>query len=164
MTPIIDHIDRSIVDLLIEDGRMSCGEIARRIGSASERTVRYRLDRLIENHIIRISAVVDPKALGLPVVADVFIEVEPAHIMDVARKLSEHECVNYVACSTGERDVSIQVVARDNTELYRFVTEVVGQVPGVRRTTTVLVPIILRNDYEWHIPSSVCAEARDQTG
>jgi Lrp/AsnC family transcriptional regulator for asnA, asnC and gidA len=73
-------------------------------------------------------------------VADVFIKVEPGRILDVARRMAEYECVSYVACSTGDRDVSIQVVAHDNTELYQFVAEVVGNVPGVRKTTTMLVP------------------------
>ena len=43
----IDNIDIKIVDLLMEDGRMACSEIARRIGGVTERAIRYRLDRLI---------------------------------------------------------------------------------------------------------------------
>lgn len=156
----IDNLDRAIVDLLMEDGRMSCAEIARRIGSLSERTVRYRIDRLVNQGFICISAIVNPKTVGFPVVADVFLEVEPGQIMTVARKMAEYECVSYVACSTGDRDVSIQVTARDNAELYRFVTEVVGTVPGVRKTTTLLVPEVIKDVYEWHIPTAVCAPVR----
>lgn len=159
----IDTIDRAIVDLLMEDGRMSCAEIARRLGDLSERTVRYRIDRLRQQGLIRISAIVNPQAVGFPVVADVFLEVEPGQIMTVARKMAEYECVSYVACSTGDRDVSIQVVARDNAELYRFVTEVVGQVPGVRKTTTLLVPEVLKDVYEWRIPHRACAAGKPET-
>ncbi len=158
----IDTIDRAIVDLLMEDGRMSCAEIARRIEGLSERAVRYRIDRLIQQGLIRISAIVNPQAVGFPVVADVFLEVEPGQIMAVARKMAEYECVSYVACSTGDRDVSIQVVARDNAELYRFVTEVVGQVPGVRKTTTLLVPQVLKDVYEWRIPHRACAAGKQE--
>jgi len=147
-----DRIDRQIVDLLMEDGRMPCAEIARRIGGVSERSVRYRIERLLEQGIMRVSAIPNPQALGYSVMADVFIEVEPGRIPDVARRLAAYECVSYVACSTGDRDVSIQIVARDNAELYRFVTEVVGHVPGVRKTSTLLVPLILKDVYEWHIP------------
>ena len=63
--------------MLIEDGRMSSADIARRLGGITERSVRYRLERLVSEGIIRISAVANPKALGYPVTADVFIEVEP---------------------------------------------------------------------------------------
>ena len=153
-----DTVDRAIVDFLIQDGRMSCTEIARRIGHVSERSVRYRIDRMVKGGVMKVSAVVSPKAVGFPVTADVFIDVEPGRIMDVARKLMEFECVSYVACSTGETDVSIQIVARNNDELYDFVTQVIAQVPGVRKTTTVLVPVIVKDVYQWSIPLSQCVD------
>ena len=153
-----DTVDRAIVDFLIQDGRMSCTEIARRIGHVSERSVRYRIDRMVKEGVIQVSAVVSPKAVGFPVTADVFIDVEPGRIMDVAHKLMEFECVSYVACSTGETDVSIQIVARNNDDLYGFVTQVIAQVPGVRKTTTVLVPVIVKDVYQWSIPLSQCLD------
>ena len=151
----LDHIDKQIVDLLTVDGRMSCADIAREIGGITERTVRYRLERLIAEKVIIISAIVDPKALGYPVVADVFIEVEPGQVQELAYKLADYEIVTYVACATGERDISIQIVARDNQELYRFVTEVVGRIAGVRRTTTSIVPLVIKDDARWRIPEAV---------
>ena len=72
----VDTVDRAIVDLLMEDGRMSSADIARRIGGVSERSVRYRLQRLIDRGIVRVSAILAPQALGFSVVADVFVEVE----------------------------------------------------------------------------------------
>ena len=150
----LDDTDRAIVNLLMEDGRMPCSQIARRIGRVSGRAVRYRIDQLVAHGIVRISAIPNPQSLGFSVIADVVIEVEPGHILDVARKLAEYERVSYVACSTGDRDISIQVVARDNAELYQFVAEVLGNVPGVRKTTTMLVPFVLKDVYEWHIPAA----------
>ncbi|HET91543.1 MAG TPA: Lrp/AsnC family transcriptional regulator [Chloroflexi bacterium] len=141
---------------------MSCADIARRIGDVTERTVRYRLDRLIKEKIIRVSAVVNPKAIGLPVIADVFLEVEPGRLMEVAHKMLEFESVSYVAGSTGDRDLSIQIIARDNEELFNLVTEVIGQVPGVRKTTTLLVPMTLKDVYEWSIPLSACTEEMEE--
>ena len=158
MTRAVDAIDRTIVALLIEDGRMSSADIARRVGGITERSVRYRLERLVSSGVIRVSAVADPKALGYPVLADVFIEVEPGQIMTVAHKMTEFECVTYVACSTGASDLSIQIVAPDNAGLYRFVTEVVANVAGVRKTTTVLLPLVLKDVYQWTIPQSACTE------
>ncbi len=150
----LDDTDRAIVNLLMEDGRMPCSQIARRIGRVSERAVRYRIDQLVAHGVVRISAIPNPQSLGFSVIADVVIEVEPGRILDVAHKLSEYERITYVACSTGDRDISIQVVARDNAELYQFVAEVLGNVPGVRKTTTMVVPFILKDVYEWRIPAS----------
>ena len=147
----LDKFDRAIIDLLMEDGRMSSAEIARRVG-ISERSVRYRLDRLLRDGVIQVSAIVRPKMVGFDVMADVLMEIEPGRVLEVARRMAEFEQVSYVGCSTGERDLSIQVYARNNEDLYRFVTEIVGNVPGVRKTTTILVPLVLKDVYDWHIP------------
>ena len=151
----IDKTDLKIVNLLLEDGRKSASEIARQIGEVSERAVRYRIERMIEEDVIRLSAVVRPEALGLPIRADVWLEVESDRIREVAQKMAEYENVTYVACSIGENDISIQVVAKDTDEVYRFVTETIRKVPGVRRTTTSIVPLILKDVYQWRAPESV---------
>jgi Lrp/AsnC family transcriptional regulator for asnA, asnC and gidA len=80
------------------------------------------------------------------------LQVDVDAIMDVAQKAMAYECVSYVACSIGEMDVSIQVVAKDTAEIYQFVTEVIGKMPGVRRITTSIVPIVLKDVYQWRIP------------
>jgi Lrp/AsnC family transcriptional regulator, regulator for asnA, asnC and gidA len=148
-----DEIDQRIVDFLMEDGRMAAAEIARRIGGGlSERVVRYRIQRLINDKVIQIRPIVNPQAFGLNTRADVVLEVESDAIMDVAQKAMEFESVSYVACSIGETDVSIQVVAKDTAEIYQFVTEVIGKMPGVRKTTTSIVPIVLKDVYQWRIP------------
>lgn len=149
-----DNIDRKIVIFLMEDGRMHAAEIARRIGNISERAVRYRIDRMVENGVIKISAIVNPKAVGMNVVADIWLEVDSDSIMEVARKMAEFDNVSYVACSIGETDISVQIQARDTGEVYRFVTEVIGKVPGVRKTTTSIVPLVLKDVYQWQIPPS----------
>jgi len=151
----IDKIDLEIVNMLMENGRMHAAEVARRIGNISERAVRYRIDRMVENEVIRVSAIVNPKGLGMNVVADIWLEVESDAILEVAKKMAEFECVSYVACSIGETDVSVQVQARDTAEVYRFITEVIGKVPGVRKTTTSIVPMVLKDVYQWRIPSDL---------
>jgi Lrp/AsnC family transcriptional regulator for asnA, asnC and gidA len=86
------------------------------------------------------------------------MEVESDKIREVAEKMTEFENVTYVACSIGETDVSIQVVGKNTDDVYRFVTEVVRKVPGVRRTTTSIVPIILKDVYQWRVPETVIRE------
>ncbi|MBK8023470.1 MAG: Lrp/AsnC family transcriptional regulator [Chloroflexi bacterium] len=140
----LDEIDLQIIDLLIADGRMSSADLAREIGTVTERTVRNRLATLLEQKIIQISAIPDPEAIGLTVIADVFIEAEPGKVMEIARKLVGFDNISYVAVSTGAMDISIQIVATSNTELYDFVTNVLGNIEGVRKTTTSIVPRILK--------------------
>ena len=148
----IDRIDQGIIEALLEDGRTSSADIARRLGNVSERAVRYRINRLVTTGVIEVKAIVNPRALGLGVTADVWLEVEPSLVREVAESMAGFEQVSYVAFSTGARDLSIQVYARDNEELHQFVTEVVGRVPGVRRTSTMVVPRVVKDVYNWRIP------------
>jgi Lrp/AsnC family transcriptional regulator for asnA, asnC and gidA len=152
----IDNIDIKIINLLMEDGRMPASEMARRIGDISERVIRYRIDRIVKEGYIQISAINNPKSLGYMVTADVFLEVESNSILDVAKKAAEYECVSYVACSIGENDISIQIVGHDTNEVYQFVTDIIGKIPGVRKTTTSIVPLVLKDVYQWRVPKAAC--------
>lgn len=158
----IDKTDVRIIECLMEDGRMQAAEIARRLGGISGRAIRYRIERMVEEGVIRVTAVVNPKVLGLTVAADVWLECESDAIQEVAQKMTTFENVSYVACSIGETDVSVQVLARDTAEVYRFVTEVIGKVPGVRKTTTSIVPLVLKDVYQWRIPSTALADLNEQ--
>jgi DNA-binding Lrp family transcriptional regulator len=154
-----DKIDIKIVNLLLEDGRMSASEMSRRVGDISERLIRYRIERMISEGVIQISAVVSPEALGFTIKADIWIEVEADQVLFVARKLAALEDVTYVACGIGQNDVSIQVVAKDTAEIYYFVTEVVRKLAGVRKTTTSIVPIVLKDVYQWRAPERIAKES-----
>ncbi len=148
----LDHIDARIIELLNEDGRMPSAEIARRLGGISPRTVNYRVDGLIERGLISIRAVVNPRLFGYEVLADVLIETEPGQLRAVAMRVAQLEQVTYVAGATGDRDVSIQIVARSNQELFDIVTEEIGTIPGVRRTETHLLPLKFKDIDSWLPP------------
>ena len=157
-----DKLDVKIVNLLLEDGRMSASELSRRIGDISERAIRYRIERMIEEDVIRMSAVIRPEAFGLTIKADVWLEVESDLILEVAKRMAEFENVTYVACAIGQNDISIQVVAKDTAEIYHFVTDVVRKVPGVRKTTTSIVPLVLKDVYQWRVPERIVREISEK--
>jgi len=144
-----DEFDWKIIALLNDDGRLSSAEIARNLGNASARTVSYRIDNLIENGIINVRAVVNPERVGYSVMADVFIEVEPGKVREVAQQAAEFPQISYVACATGESDVSISLRVRSIEELFDFVTEKLGTIPGVRRTQSYLLPLKIKDLDTW---------------
>jgi Lrp/AsnC family transcriptional regulator, regulator for asnA, asnC and gidA len=151
----LDVIDRQIVALLSEDGRISSAEMTRRIGHVSERAVRYRIERLVRAGVIKVTAIVNPQAVGYRVTGDVIIEVAPGMLQTVAEQLCGLDNISYVAGSLGDGDLSAQVYARDTEDLLRFVDEVIGKVKGVSRTRTVMVPWKLKDIYQWRIPETV---------
>ena len=116
---------------------------------------------MIEEDIINISAVIKPEAFGFNTYADVWMEVESDQILEVADQLAEFENVTYVACSIGEKDVSIQVVAKDSAEIYQFVMETVRKISGVRKTITSIVPVIIKDIYSWRIPESAAEDENE---
>ncbi len=148
----LDHTDRAIIALLNGDGRMSSAEIARRLRDVPSRTVSYRIDSLIERGIISVKAIVNPPALGYNVLADVFLEVEPGRVRAVADIVAGFPQVSYVACATGESDVSVSVRVHNNEELFDFVTDQLSGIPGVRRTQTYLLPIMIKDIDSWLPP------------
>jgi Lrp/AsnC family transcriptional regulator for asnA, asnC and gidA len=155
----LDKIDIKIVNMLLEDGRMSASEIARRVQNTSERVVRYRMERMINDGVMQISAIANPDSFGLTIRADVWLEVESDQILEVAKKLTTFENITYVACGIGQNDISIQLVAKDTAEIYYFVMEVVRKIPGVRKTTTSIVPIVLKDVYQWRVPERIAKES-----
>ncbi len=148
----IDELDRQIIRLLQEDSRMPSADIARRLGVA-ERTVRARINRLVQDGVIKLVAIVNPSALGYDVTADIFLEVEPGRLEEVAQQLVEMEEVAYVGLTTGDRDISIQVFVPSVDALYRFITEKLQRIPGVVGTTTYVVPRVLKWLHNWSLPS-----------
>jgi Lrp/AsnC family transcriptional regulator for asnA, asnC and gidA len=150
----LDEIDRKIIRLLNKDGRVSSAEIARRLGGVPPRTIRHRIEGLIGRDIIAVRAIVNPLALGYHVLADVLIEVEPGCVRNVAETVARFPQVSYVACATGDTDVSISLRVRSNEELFDFVTEQLGRISGVRRTQTHLLPAKLKDIDTW-LPANV---------
>jgi len=154
----IDEIDIQIANLLVEDGRMSSAEIARRVGGLSERAARYRIERMIRDGVIQVRAVANPRAAGYSIIADVWLQVDADVVREVAEKMTEYDCISYVAYAIGETDISVQVVGHDTAEVYRFVTEIIGRTPGVRKTTPSIIPRILKDVYQWRFPDDACVD------
>ncbi len=150
-----DDTDWKIIELLNEDGRMSNTEIARRVGDISSRTVSNRINVLIKEKVINVRAFVNPEAVGYGVLADVYIQVEPGRVREVAEHVAEFPQTSYVACATGESDVSASLRLRSIEELFQFVDETIGRIPGVRRTQSYILPLKLKDLDSWMPPHIV---------
>ncbi len=145
----IDAQDQQIIRLLTRDGRMSASEIARSVTGLTNRAVRYRIQQLIERGVLQVRATVDPTAVGFPVLADIWIEVDQGRLVDATQQLAALSQVVYAGYSTGDHDVIIQAVARDIDDLHRLVTEEITRVPGVRRVTTYIIPRVVKDEFAW---------------
>ncbi len=146
-----DNLDYEIIRALHADARVAASEIARLTG-ANERTIRKRIDRLVEGGVVRLGAILDPHAFGYVTAADVFLEVEPAQEEKVTKALMEMPEVTYMAYGQGTKDISIEARFKDNDELRQFIRHTLPGLRGVTVTGYALVPRILRNIDEWMPP------------
>lgn len=156
-----DQFDWKIIALLNEDGRMSSAEISRTLGGVSARTITNRIDVLTEHEIIHVRSIVNPDLVGYGVLADVFIEVEPDKVRTVGETLAKFPLISYIVFATGDADIIISIRAKNISELFNFVLEEVGQIPGVRHTETYPLPLKLKTMATW-MPPHVLENSEDQ--
>lgn len=148
----LTELDQAIIQRLNQDARLTSSEIAREL-QVAERTVRHRIKLLIQDEIIKPIAIVNPAAFGYNLVVDIFCEVDVVAQEQVLETISALPEVSYLAFLTGDQDISFQALFRNSEEMHHFLTHRIHQIPGIRRTRTVLVPRIVKDSYQWLPPN-----------
>lgn len=147
----LDELDYQIVQALHADARVAASEISRLTG-ANERTIRKRIDRLVEDGIIRLTAIINPLAFGYVTAADILLEADPALEEEIVQRLFSMPAITYVAFGQGSQEISIEARFKDNDEMREFLRKTLPSIPGVSVSRYALVPRILRNIDEWMPP------------
>ena len=120
----MDATDRTILALLVEDGRRTFFDIAQRV-SLSAPAVKRRFDRLRESGALQgFTAVLDPSALGWNTEALVELFYAPSTLRhEVAESLQRHPEVVEAWSVAGEADAIARVRTQDNADLERLIME-----------------------------------------
>jgi DNA-binding Lrp family transcriptional regulator len=120
----MDASDRHILALLVEDGRRTYDDIARRV-SLSAPAVKRRVDRLRQRGALRgFTAVIDHAALGDMTEALIELFFAAGTTLDaVADTLRLHPEVVEAWSVTGEADAIARVRTHDNADLERLIME-----------------------------------------
>jgi Lrp/AsnC family leucine-responsive transcriptional regulator len=137
---MIDEIDMQIANILQEDARVSNAEVARRVGMAPS-AVFERIRKLEERGTIRgYSARLEPRALGLGLLAFVFVRAEErVGAPETASVLAAIPQVQEVHHIAGEDCFLIKVRVADTEALGELLRERLGSIPTVRSTRTTIV-------------------------
>ncbi|HHV62760.1 MAG TPA: Lrp/AsnC family transcriptional regulator [Firmicutes bacterium] len=144
----LDELDRAIMKILQRDGRETYTAIAGMLGVA-EGTIRKRVNRLIEEGIMKIVAVTDPSKLGMNFMAIVGVHVSSSDLGRIIETLSAMPEVREITVCTGTYDLIIEVVARTNDDLFGFLTEKLRKIPGIAGSETSLVLKVPKHSYSW---------------
>jgi Lrp/AsnC family transcriptional regulator for asnA, asnC and gidA len=142
----LDESDRQIIAALREDGRMPFAEIARRLG-VSPGMVRQRYLELVDSGILQVVPVTNPTLLGYNTMALIGVRVDGRRLFEAASEIAAFEEVIYLVLSTGDFDILVEVMCRDNTHLLRFISENLSSVEGVRDTESFVYLHIVKEAY-----------------
>jgi Lrp/AsnC family transcriptional regulator for asnA, asnC and gidA len=133
----LDDLDFAILDCLQQDGRISFTVIAEKL-NVSIGTIRTRFNRLIDEKTISIIGRVDPDKVGFRAYAHIAIYVRPAALKEkVAQKIVRRPEVSFLAGTSGEYDLEVDVMCKDNDHLIRFVNDI-SNIGGVYQTKTTI--------------------------
>ncbi len=132
----LDDLDYQILEQLIRDGRKSFTDIADEL-NVSVGTVRNRYNAFIENDLLTIIGRVNPEKIGFHTYAQILIKVRPVDkIADVAAQISKLPEVSFLAMTTGQYDLEVNVMCRDNDHLVMFMTNHITKMEGIFESST----------------------------
>jgi Lrp/AsnC family transcriptional regulator, leucine-responsive regulatory protein len=130
----LDAIDRKMLTLLQSNGRLTIQELAEKIGLSASPCHR-RLKLLEERGVItRYIAMVDQRAVGLPV--SVFVSIKLARQKEedldrFAKAISGWSEVLECYLMTGHRDYLLRVVTADLTAYEKFLKQKLTRLDGI---------------------------------
>ncbi len=147
LTPV-EAINKQILTLLSEDGRLSFTDLAKHTG-LSVSAVQQRVRRLEERGVIRgYAASIDPKAVGLPLTAFISIKpFDPAAPDDAPDRLAHLEAIEACHSVAGEENYILKVRVASPTALEDLLQQIRAAANVSTRTT-----IVLSTPYEGRPP------------
>ena len=151
---LMDEIDKKIISLLQEDGRISLIDIGKRLG-LSHVSVRKRLMKLCDD-LIKVAAGLDVEKLGFRI-AIVNAEVEGhKRLAELLEKFSKCPRIFFMTTTTGAYNLMTMMIAED-TDTLNAIIEVcsVRAQKGIRRSEVTIgePPIVPK-----HLPIKIIAE------
>jgi Lrp/AsnC family transcriptional regulator, regulator for asnA, asnC and gidA len=147
----LDTLDRQIIGLLQHDGRMPNVDMARQLG-ISEATIRKRLERLVTEEVIHITAVPNPSKVGLSTITFLTFDVDLSQLDRVTDQLARSAEVRAIYYTSGHSDLIVEAWFASGDALMRFLTQRVASIPGIKGTATSHVLRTLQDGSRWTLP------------
>ena len=132
-------LDDALFAALAVDGRTPYADLAVATGW-SETTVRRRMDQLRDAGLLYFDLELDMPAFGFRSTVWMWLSVPPSQLASVGSELAKFPEVAYAIATTGPANLAACAVCRSQEELYEFLTDKVGALPGVERVET--APVI----------------------
>jgi len=143
----LDSLDKKLVRLLTEDGRIPAGDMAARLGVTAP-TVRSRIKNLEKAGKLKITGLIDPFEHKDLITALIGLNILSYGKLDeILEKLANLDYVTWAAVVTGRYDVIAEVVVNGGmADLYRLTTDIIPQVGNIAQTETF---VIMKSKRKW---------------
>lgn len=129
----LDEMDRKILSLLIENGRMSYSDLGEAV-SLSRVAVRARVQALEERGIIEgYTTILNPQKISGAISCYFDIETEPSTFAIVSERLCTEPIVTQLYQISGSCRLHVHAVAASQAELEHLLCSVLGTLPGIRK-------------------------------
>jgi len=138
---MLDETDKKILEMLMENSRMTYADIARKLG-ISEATIFKRIKKLKDERVIEYFTLqVDPSKIGRDVCLSIGMTVNPVLLDKIAKKLSNFDEVSEVYITVGEHNIIAHALIKDNDAFNEFLMNKIYKLEGI---TKIDINIILK--------------------
>jgi Lrp/AsnC family transcriptional regulator for asnA, asnC and gidA len=144
--PSLDDIDRAIIELLQNDGRMPYTRVAAEVG-LTEGAIRQRVQRLTDAGVMQIVAVTDPLSIGVRRVALVGARLT-ADVETAAAALAAMPEVEYLVATAGRYDVMFEVIVDDDVALMTLLSQLRAR-PDVAEAESFVCLKLFKQTFGW---------------
>lgn len=127
----LDPADQKIVQLLIQNARMSYSQIGQQIGM-SRVAVTARIQAMEQRGIIEsYTTIINPQKISGAVSCYFEIETKPETFSQVTALLQANDIVTQVYRVTGRNRLHVHAVASTNEEMEQLILEFMDNLPGL---------------------------------
>jgi DNA-binding Lrp family transcriptional regulator len=132
---VLDDVDRAVLTCLSADARATLPQVAA-AADVSTPTAKRRLDQLRADGVLQICTDFPTRRIGYRLMSYFWLRAEPARLEEVGMALAEHPPISFAAATTGPFNLVAAAITRGTNDLYRYLTDGVGQLPGIQAIET----------------------------
>ena len=127
----LDELDQKIIQLLIENARISYSDIGKETG-ISRVAVKARIQALEKRGVIEeYTTIINPQKISGAVSCYFEIETKPDNLTPVTNILYQNDIVTQIYRVTGRDRLHVHAVASSGDEMEYFLHNVIDTLPGI---------------------------------
>lgn len=131
----LDDLDQKIIQLLIQNARISYSDLGSQIG-ISRVAVKARIQSLEQRGIIEeYTTIINPQKISGAVSCYFEIETLPDTFSEVTKILKQNQTITQIYRVTGKSKLHVHAVASSNEEMEELIQQTIDPLPGLLSCT-----------------------------